>query len=874
MHPFPLDTASCLCRSANPIALLVLLPGLIGATSQAQDSPPPPRVPGSFDPVTARDLRNYPRDPVVNYLHMRLDIDIPDMNVPRLDAVQTLTLSPIAYPLAQLTLDAKLLEIKSVKVTGEPAITATFAHEGDSLRITFDPPIQLGGRRDLVTTYALNDPPLGLIWTPESGAWPGRPAQIHTQGQAEDSSYWFPCHDFPNLRLTTELIATVPPGYLVSSNGRLVSHSAESGLLPAADGRVVAAPPGADARQRFHWLQDTPHVNYLVSLVVGKFDVVDVGTRRLPMPVYVPPDRGRDVERTYGKTPKMISLFEKRFDEPYPWDRYAQVVVWNFSAGGMENTSATTLYDTAVLSREAAEDTDLEDLISHELAHQWFGDLFTCRSWEHIWLNEGFATYAESLWCEDRGGFEGYQAYIRAWFDSVIKSDKADAPYQAAMASKEYKHPDDVFGRDADPYAKGGAILHMLRQELGDEVFFRALTEFVDRFKFKEAETDDFRKVLEEVSGESLEQFFTQWCRRPGVPHIEVAAEWAGASQQLTLTAKQTQNIDGANPAFAISIPVWVRADGSTRLAVLDMNGREAAGTWVFTAEPDWVAIDPELAVLAEMKVTQPAPWLTEQLLRGPTLAARIQAARALAEDRAVEASAALWAVFADERQHDSLRSAAIVALSKRPGATWLDDLISARVRDPQVLEAAINAVADAASQPEPYPTVLVKARQYLASMAEQRGERVRSAATRAIGKIKDARRLPLVLSATETESQHDRLREAALESLADLDLPEGLPAAIRCAQPGVLSDSRETAIGTISRLAHHDRDAAYTALVPLLADRERNVWMRAVTALADLNDPRAAGDLERLAAAKRGAEDLRHIREAIARLSAIPPAP
>ncbi|QYU67690.1 M1 family metallopeptidase [Leptolyngbya sp. 15MV] len=399
------------------------------------------------------------------------------------------------------------------------------------------------------------------MWTPSDPAYPGRAAQLHTQGQSEFNSYWFPIRDFPNVRLSTEVIATVPAGFEVVSNGRLVDRAAVGA------GRV-----------RFHWSQERPHPPYLVSLVVGKFDVVDVARAgSVPMPVYVPPGRGRDVERTYGRTALMAELFARLIDEPYPWEKYAQVVVHNFEAGGMENTSATTMHDTAILTADGVADQDIEDLIAHELAHQWFGNMITCRSWEHLWLNEGFATYFEALWLErqplapDRGlrrtqrqwsGRDLYLARVLEALDAFRDSDLPDAPRQPAMVSKEYRHADETFGRAADPYAKGAFVLHMLRTKLGDDVFFRGLAAYVDRFAFKEVETNDFRRVMEDVSGEALEAFFAQWCFRPGLPGVEITPAWeprAGGGGELNLTVRQTQRIDRENPAFMIDLPVWIR---------------------------------------------------------------------------------------------------------------------------------------------------------------------------------------------------------------------------------------------------------------------------------------------------------------------------
>ena len=226
---------------------------------------------------------------------------------------RTLSFAPISEAVSVLTLDARLLEVQGVECPGR---AASFAHDGRTLTVEFDPPIPAGDTVELITRYAIHDPPYGLIFVPESSDWPGRSAQVHSQGQPETNSYWFPCHDFPNERMTTELVVHVPRGFVASSNGRLVSQTRSGN------------------KETFHWVQGKDHVSYLVSLVVGKFDIVDVGSRDLPMPVYAPVGLGDQVRQTYGRTADMVALFSRLVDEPYPWDRYAQLIVHNFIAGG------------------------------------------------------------------------------------------------------------------------------------------------------------------------------------------------------------------------------------------------------------------------------------------------------------------------------------------------------------------------------------------------------------------------------------------------------------------------------------------------------------------------------------------------------------
>jgi aminopeptidase N len=533
---------------------------------------------------------------------MRLELDIPDMQEQRILAQETLSLEAIGSPRDHIMLDAVGMEIESVDMSGQPV---PYEHDGRDLRVTFMPPIEPGQRVDLTMRYTLDSTARnggglvgggGLTWSegkPDARSESRRSPQIHSQGQAEDNSRWFICHDFPNERLTTEIIVTVEDGYMTSSNGRLVDrHRTE-------DGRI-----------RWHWIQDKPHVNYLVTLVVGKFEVVNVGGREsarpgLPMPVYAPIGKGDDAKEAFANTPEMIATFEELFDEPYPWDRYAQVLVRGFG-GGMENTSATTLGEWAARGRRGSQD----GLISHELAHQWFGDLITCKSWEHIWLNEGWATYCEALWREHTGGRKSYLNRIRGALRQSGGASMTYAPAYEAMASKRYANPDASFYRENNPYSKGALVLHMLRSRLGDEVFFKAVAEYVDRYKFDVAETDDFRRVLEDVSGQSLERFFDQWVYRPGLPKLSVDLTYDSAEARLGVVVEQTQKIDKMNPAYAFTLPLYVElSDGTYQYVYVPMETRRVETSFELTGEPMDVTIDPNLRVAALTKIRTPLTY-------------------------------------------------------------------------------------------------------------------------------------------------------------------------------------------------------------------------------------------------------------------------
>ncbi|MBM4109607.1 MAG: M1 family metallopeptidase [Phycisphaerae bacterium] len=585
-------------RLVAPIGLFLAFAAVPGLAAE-----PDPRI----DADTGRQKAIWIRPLEWDQVHMRLDLDLADMGTPRFTARQTLRVTPIGEPRSAITLDAVDLDIAEVRHRGGHV---PFDYDRRTITVRLPAPVEPGRQIELDFAYSWAGPKDfggdGLIWTlgkPEGTNRTQQAAQIHTQGQPEANRTWFIGHDFPNDRLTTELHVTAEAPYQAVSNGRLVSVK-------------DAKPASGKPRRTWHWLQDKPHASYLVVLVVGDFAVVDLGgpdSARPGLPMHVYTEHGEE-ERTraaFANTPRMVAYFERVFDEPYPWDKYDQLIVRNFAWGGMENTSAT------VLNRAASFGRNVDGLIAHELGHQWTGDLITCKSWEHLWLNEGWATYAEMLWAEEKAG-DDPNARRRAYHRAVIANVRAQrvrnrgsAPGSPPMVSNRYLDPNDTFVKADDVYAKGGLILHMLRARLGDEVFFEGVRTYVDRFKFRSADTDDFRRVFEEVSGQSLALFFEQWAFRPGLPSLEVDLAWDGSAGALSVSVEQTQTIDRLNPPYRFTLPVRVRVGGQDRWGSVDVEDRLARATVRFPdapGRPTSVQIDPNLTVIARTRVRTPLP--------------------------------------------------------------------------------------------------------------------------------------------------------------------------------------------------------------------------------------------------------------------------
>lgn len=830
-----------------------------GAWAWRQPAKARPERPTIIDPATGRSLLNYPPHRHWDTEKLRLSITIPDMNVPRFDATASLTMQAIDDGLTHITLNAARLKITSVSVNDQSAI---FTHDGEILTITLPDGISRtrGHEARVSIDYSVENPVDGMIWTPESPAWPGRAAQLHTQGQAESNRYWFPAHDSPNERMITELDVRVPKGFTASGNGRLVSRTED----------------GPYARYQFAMNAD--HPAYLVSLIVGKFEVVDLPwgdakvAARVPMRVFVPPGKSVDALRTYARTAQMMEVFEHLTGLPYPWEKYDQLVVHNFAAGGMENTTVTSMHDTAVLDANAFLDGDMDGLIAHELAHQWFGDLITCNAWEHLWLNEGFATYLDALWHERRpggtstgtapaGSEDWYLCNLAAGLRGVIKDDTANAPKQPGMVSKRYRNPWEVFRRAANPYPKGAMVLHMLRRRLGDDLFFKGIRTYVSERKFTTVETGDLRRSLERTTGESLEAFFDQWAVRPGVPKVTVRATWDAAQSRLAIALEQTQPINADNPAFALSVPVVVRdSAGQLTTVTVHLDTRTGQGGATLAARPVALALDPHMDMLADYTLITEADWNTATLQSPVTAIAAIRATRSIIEQ--ADASADSLRAVTGALQGPifwGAKSAMLHEIGNRRPSLLLDPSLAdwrdtdARVRRAHVeafgtwLSADNDAKKPTDTQRQAIVATLMSIRR--TGEIDEPSYAVRGAIAKALGQSKDATTLPVILAYSQQPSQHDAIRRGAMEGLAALESLDGLPRALELAQPGNLPRTRTAAIDAIGAIGRLAPDQALPALTPLLREADDRVARAAAGAIVKVGDPRGA-DLLRAALA------------------------
>lgn len=655
-------------RIATPAVLLVsLLTGCAGSGNSATYAAAVTKL--LYDPASGRDLAHWPKSPLFDHRHMKLEIVIADMNATHAACRATLELASLGRARNQVRFDATGLHVSSVVLD---STVLKYSLEDDQLLVDLPRAYNPGEVFSLRVDYSVNYPDgqgNGLTWAagdPKATSPTDQSPMLHAQGQSEWNHTWFPCVDFPNHKLTTELLITIPDGYTSISNGYLASTTPDAQLDP----RPANAPSQPRAYTRWHWVQDKPHPTYLVSLIIGKFSTVNLNApgqpadlsahdgKQPPLVVFAPVGKEERGYEIFQRTPAMVEFLGKLFDEPYPWSKYAQTSARGFRWGGMENTSATTLEP----SLWTKDDPNQDELIVHELAHQWMGDLVTCRSWEHAWLNEGWASLAEPLWAAElartrKGGSadDAYLNYIINWVNDLAKKDPDGV--SPPMVSRYYDSPDDPFEKPDDIYAKGGVVLHMLRERVGDAAFWAGTRRYIDDHKFGSAETSDLRRALEASSGESLEQFFWQWTARQGLPRADIAITQDPRAFSLAVSLKQTQRISADRPAYQFDLPLRVTlADGSVKQLTLPVTERTAALTARFPGPVVSCEVDPRFTVGGVWNTSKSeSMWKSE--LTATSLWSRVQAASALRAIGTPSAKSAL-AVLDLEDAPSSLQTA------------------------------------------------------------------------------------------------------------------------------------------------------------------------------------------------------------------------
>ncbi|MCG2793691.1 MAG: M1 family peptidase [Weeksellaceae bacterium] len=524
--------------------------------------------------------------------HTKLKVGF-DYEKETMNGEEWLTASPYFYPTSVLELDAKGMLIHEVALDKNGSKQPLkFDYKNDVLKINLDKTYQKNQDYTVYIKYtarpnevkqqgsaAINDAK-GLYFINAQGKDKDKPTQIWTQGETESSSAWFPTIDKSNQKTTQEIYMTVPDKYVTLSNGILKDSQKQAGNL-----------------RTDHWVMDKRHSTYLFFMGVGDYAVVKDKWRNIPVDYYVEKEYEPYAKQIFGNTPEMMEFYSKKLNYDFPWAKYAQITGRDFVSGAMENTTATLHQESAQQKPgDLIDENKWEDVIAHELFHHWFGDLVTAESWSNLTVNESFANYSEYLWEEYKYGKDNADYHLMNDLSGYMRNPTL---FKKDLVRFDYESREDVF--DAVTYNKGGGILHMLRNYLGDDAFFAGLNDYLKSYEYQNGEAHQLRLSLEKVSGKDLNWFFNQWYFGSGNPKLSYTSTYEPVKKQVMLVISQSQD-----QPFEFPLAIDVYDNGKPKRTTVWVNAK-AKNTFTFDSSkaPDLININADGILLSEITETK-----------------------------------------------------------------------------------------------------------------------------------------------------------------------------------------------------------------------------------------------------------------------------
>ena len=604
-----------------------------------------------FSPVSAQDLKSaFPvkgyreAAPKVNDLvHTILNIRF-DYKKRYLYGREWLTLHPHFYPTDTLRLDAKGMDIRTIAILRNGKNTPLhFSYDSLNLNIKLDRVYQQTENYTLYIDYIAKPEELkgrrnnehGLYFINPDGTEKDKPIQIWTLGEPENNSCWFPTIDKPDQKTTQEISMTVPGKYVTLSNGRLASQK-----------------NNADGTRTDTWKMELPHSPYLFMMAVGDFKIIKDSWHGKEVSYYLEPKYAPYAKDNFGVIPEAIDFFSKTLGVDFPWNKYAEVSVRDYVGGAMENTTAA-IFGNVSTRRELA-DSYYNPGMEHELFHQWFGDYVTCESWSNITLNESFADFGELIWLEHKYGKDAADAHLQYGLQNYL--DSRDARTKN-LVTFYYNNPKDPFGIT---YSKGGRVLNMLRNYLGDAAFYKGLHLYLTTYAFKNAEVPQLRMALEEASGLDLNWFFNQWYYGAGHPVLDIRYQWDEVTKTQTVFVQQTQ--DGT--PFTLPVAVDLYAGGGKQRHKVWLRSHSDTLTFKTSSKPDLVNVDADKILVGEKTDHKSPAELVYQYFHAPLYLDRYEAMD-FAEKNMDDPEAQRVLIAALKDKFSGLRRKAIWALNQ-----------------------------------------------------------------------------------------------------------------------------------------------------------------------------------------------------------------
>ena len=774
-----------------------------------------------FAPPDSPDHLKYAPERDADILHVALDVT-PDFTNRTISGTTTITFKPLVKPLEELRLDA--VDLVVGKVEASDAIEGYQVTEGQII-VTFAKPLA-PGKEAWVKIWHSAEPTAGIYFrTPEMGYQDGD-THLFSQGEEIEARHWFPCFDSPNDKFISEVTCHVPIGMTVISNGRLVSETED----PIT--RLKAA----------HWSQETPQASYLITLVAGYFKRLEDRHGDTPLAFLTPPSEFAEAANSFRDTKDIMEFYEQEIGVPFPWVKYDQVCVNDFVAGGMENTSATTLTDSTLFTGATENLRDSDGLVAHEMAHQWFGDLVTCKDWSQIWLNEGFATYYASLY---KGHKHGRDEMLYDFYGSARQITGRSNDVNA-IVRRSYDNPSEMFSDLA--YSKGSWVLRMLRAQLGDELYRRCIQTYLERHRYANVTTEDLRAVVEELSGNTYDQFFDQWVYHAHQPELEVRYNWDERTKLARISIQQTQPL--TDHVLLFNFPCTIRFKGKFGTADRVIRVQQQAEDFYFPLEaaPEIARLDPDYTLLAKVIFDSPTPMVYAELADATDVIGRLLAIEQLAGKPSREAVEKLQhALNTDSCFGARIESAkALRAIHSAPALDAL--LASTNQADARVREQVFAAIAGFYDP---------KARAAEAAMlARERNPDMQSIAIRDSGAYPQMDRA-VVTQYLDSTSYRNELAGAAISAIRAQDDPawiEPLRQNLQQREADYPSRAFARGLNTVAYIARDEpnRSRVEEFLLHYTNSKQQPVRLGAIKALGVLGDPRALAALEKFALARK----------------------
>jgi len=511
----------------------------------------------------------------------------PVFNEKKIYGTAELMLRPHFYDQNELVLDAKYMKINSVElITLNGRKKLHFTYDTLKLKIDLEKYFTSNDQINIFIDYVAQpytedslqvETGRGIYFIDVEDKNPYKPMHMWSQGEEESSSCWFPTLDATNQKTTEEIFVTLDKNLVSLSNGLLLD-SKDNG----------------DGTKTDHWKQDKPHSPYLFFLGIGDYYKSVDKWRDKEVSAYTFPKYKDAVAEIFQHMPEMMEFISQKLGVDYPWEKMANIMAYDYTAGAMENTSAIIYYDKMLCDHRQLIDGNFDWIIMHELFHQWFGDLVTAESWANLTLNESMADYSEYLWTEYKFGKDVADAYHDKSMDKYLHtSEYKNEP----IINYYYDSPHSIF--DEIRYEKGGCVLHMLRNYVGDDAFFKSLNKYLVDNKFKSAELSDLRKAFEDVTGEDLNWFFNQWWMEKGHPVLDITHQYDEKNKTIELNVRQTQASSDA-PTFRIITKVDIYTNGKKETKVIDITDRNMSFYFPSSTAPNLINFDADKVLLCK----------------------------------------------------------------------------------------------------------------------------------------------------------------------------------------------------------------------------------------------------------------------------------